>query len=115
MDDFKGMTDREILIAVALRQEQLSKELIKFGDAQTACNMDIESRMRNVEIYGSKVSQDLAVTAVVSGKRLDKVEDFIQNHKGEEHKTGDTLRDIGLIAAVIAAFVAMLAEFRSYL
>jgi hypothetical protein len=109
MDDFKGMTDREILIAVALRQESLSKEFTKFTDIQVTCNRDIEIRMRNIELNGSKVSQDVAIAVAVVGKRLDDAETFIEKHKGEDSRSTSSWQEWGIIAAIIAAAAAVAA------
>ena len=109
MSDFAGMTDREILIAVALRQEMLANDFMKFNDTQSICNVGIDDRVRELEINGSKVSKDLALSIVVVGNRLDKVEDFVESHKGEDKKSEKTWQDWAVIAALLAALGAIAA------
>ena len=64
--DFAGMSDREILIAVATRQESTSKEFLKFQDTQAKA----DDRLRNLELNGSKLSQDLSIALIAVDKRL---------------------------------------------
>jgi hypothetical protein len=109
MVDFSGMSDREILIAVAQRQDTLSRDFIKFTDTQIDCNVAIDDRVRCLEINGSKVARDLAVSVVVVGNRLDKVEGFVSNHAGQEKGLSKAQTFISLVIAgitVVASIVA---------
>ncbi len=113
-NDFSGMSDRDILISVATRQQLLSEDFVKFTDAQGDCNRNIEERVRDLEVYGSKVSKDIAVSVMVIDRRLTKVEktclttDTVISTK---KSWIDTIYvKIGIIAGIIFGFLAFLKD-----
>jgi hypothetical protein len=68
------MSDRDILISVATRQESLSADFLKFTNIQSGTNVKLDDRVRELELNGSKVSKDLATTVYLIDRRLCDVE-----------------------------------------
>jgi len=114
LSDYSGMSDRDILVAVAVRQEGLADDFEKFTEAQHDCNKSIDDRVKDLEVYGSKVSKDIAVSVMVIDKRLTKVEKscFTTDTEISAKKSwvDSVYNKIGIITAIIFGIYAALKE-----
>ncbi len=114
LSDYTGMSDRDILVAVAVRQESLANDLEKFTEAQTDCNKSIDERVRDLEMYGSKVSKDIAVSVMVIDKRLTKVERscLVSDTETTSKKTwvDSIYTKLGIVSGILLGVLAFIIE-----
>ncbi len=112
--DYGGMSDRDILIAVAVRQEALATDLERFTESQGDCNKNLDDRVKELEVYGSKVSKDIAVSVMVIDKRLTKVEKTClttDTERSSDRRWVDSIyAKAGILAGIILGVLAFFIE-----
>lgn len=99
MDNFGVMSDHDLLVVIATKQETMQTSIDTFQDAQSFFNAQIEERLRYLEQNGAKISQDNATGLSVVEGRVDVLEGFVTVHDAQVKQSA---KIAGLVAGIIA-------------
>jgi CHASE3 domain sensor protein len=99
MKDFGEMCDHDILVVIATKQMSLQDTLNDFIDRQGFFNAQMDERVRDLEVNGSKITQEHCKELDDLNKRVGNLEEFTVAHEA-------TVRETTRIAAIVAGIIA---------
>lgn len=98
-----NLSDRDILIALRSDVAALTKLTESFMEEQKCCNRDIDTRIRAVEIMGTRPSMENAAKLKDVEGRLESLEKFQVEWRTQEATIKDTARKTATLWALLIA------------
>ncbi len=95
------MSDRDILIELAVREETLTKVVQEFILEQKCCNIGFEQRIREIEIDGSKPAEDALSRVRGLEQRVATVESTCKSEEAVHSWWDSTITKWGVISGVL--------------
>ena len=99
------MSDHDILVVIATKQGSMQESIDVFHDAQAFFNSQIDTRLRDVETNGSKLTQDNCIAILKVSDRVGALEEFTIGHEAQVKETSRiaaiTAGSISIIVAVV--------------